>query len=88
MSEDAQQIVFPRDWEFRAFCQSAACDSVAAAVPQLLKEKNSTGTVEQGELSKSGTYRALRVTAMVQSREHATEIAVAIAALPGVKFML
>ena len=88
MSDEAQQIVFPREWEFRAFCRSAECDSVAAAVPQLLCDKNSGGTVEQGELSKSGSYRALRVTAMVQSREHATEIAVAISALPGVKFML
>ena len=88
MSDEAQKIVFPREWEFRAFCQSSLCDSVAAAVPQVLSDKNSCGSIEQGELSKSGSYRALRVTAMVQSREHASEIAAAIAALPGVKFML
>lgn len=82
------EIVFPCLWEFRAFCFCDKADAAQAEISRLARETDAAASVVPGEVSKSGTYRTVRVSAVVQSREGATALAKQIAEVDGVKMIL
>ena len=89
MAENDPQIKFPSSWEYRVFCEVPAFKSVEAGVRAIVAELALDALqCEAGAISKSGSYRALRVTATVKSKEEANLFGEKIKDLPGVKFIL
>lgn len=89
MAENDPQIEFPSPWEYRVFCEvpafKAVEDGVRAIVSELALDELQC---KAGAVSKSGSYRALRVTATVKSKDEANLFGEKIKDLPGVKFIL
>ncbi len=88
MKKENAEIKFPCTWEFRLIVDAPETESVLASINSLdAREKCGFQTVS-GEASKGGKYASLRISCVVDSRERAKELAAALGALPGVKFMI
>ena len=88
MSGRAEELKFPREWEFRLFAAGGAADEVRAALQTLDAEENAGFSVADGESSSGGKYRTLRVRCIVPSLERARELAGKMGRIPGVRFMV
>lgn len=82
------EIKFPCDWEFRAFCQCGKSAAALETIGKLAAAVDKNARTGYGELSKSGTYRTIRVTAQVRSKDEANALALKISEVDGIKFML
>ena len=88
MKEKAEDLKFPREWEFRLFVESGALDAVRAALQTLDAEEDVGFSVADGEGSSGGKYRTIRVGCIVPSMERARALAGRMGRIPGVRFMV
>ena len=89
MNEKNAEITFPREWEYRIFCESAKCDRAEAAVRSYVADMGLAGlNLVAGGVSGSGTYRTLRLTVTVASKDEANRVGEGIKNIDGVRFIL
>ena len=90
MSEEkTPAIEFPCDWEYRVFVAAGKADEAGKAVKTAVEQMALAGLLlEEGAVSKSGSYRTLRVTVKVASKDEAEQLGEALKNIPGVKFIL
>ena len=88
MDKKQKEIKFPCTWEFRLIVNAPESESVIAAIKSLDARENTGFKTIRGEASKGGKYSSLRVSCEVDSLAMAKDLAAALGALPGVKFMI
>ena len=89
MDEKKAEIVFPCPWEYRVFSVTARADDVANGVRGIIENMKLSGMqLERGPVSGSGSYRALRLTVTVGSKDEANALGEEIKKLDGVRFIL
>lgn len=88
MNGKAEELKFPREWEYRLFVESGALDAVRAALQTLDAAEEIGFSVADGEGSSGGKYRTIRVGCIVPSMDRARELAGRLGRIPGVKFMV
>ena len=89
MSEKNAEIIFPHDWEYRIFCEAGKIDGVKRAIEQGVKEIKLAGLqLVDGGVSGSGTYRSVRLTVEVASRDEANLLGTRLKNIDGVRFIL
>ena len=83
------EIQFPSDWEYRVFFTADKADGSGNAITEIVERMKLDGLkLEDGAVSKSGSYRTIRITVKVSSKEEAEQLGAALKNLPGVKFIL
>ena len=89
MDEKKAEIVFPSPWEYRVFSVTAKADDVEKGMRGIVEAmKLSDMQLERGPVSGSGSYRALRLTVTVGSKDEANALGEEIKKLEGVRFIL
>ena len=89
MKSEPAEIQFPREWEYRIFCESGSYESVRKSAEQCCAKMNLSGLhLEDGEVSGSGKYRTIRLMVNVNSKEEANELGAALKNIAGVRFIL
>lgn len=89
MDEKKAEITFPRDWEYRIFCENVKFEIAEKAVRSCAAEMGLDGLdLVSGGVSGSGTYRSLRLTVAVASKDEANSLGEAIKKIDGVRFIL
>lgn len=89
MDEKNAEITFPREWEYRIFCENSKCDIAEKTVRSCVAEMGLDGlTLVPGGVSGSGTYRSLRLTVTVASKDEANSLGEEIKKIDGVRFIL
>ena len=85
MAEKNAEIIFPHEWEYRVFCE---CSKYDAAMSKISGMELTGAQSTPGAVSKSGTYKSLRLTFIAESKEHAEKIGGELKKIDGVKFIL
>ncbi len=88
MKKEQPEIKFPCTWEFRLIVNTPESESVIAGINALDAKENAGFKTLCGEASKGGKYSSLRISCEVDSLARAKDLAAALGALPGVKFMI
>ena len=88
MSDEANKIKFPCQWEFRLIAFAPEAEKVRAQVDALGKAENADFSIIAGEVSGGGKYQAVRVSCEVDSIESARSLASKLSTLEGVRFLL
>ena len=89
MSNESAEIQFPREWEYRLFCESGMYESVRNSAEQCSAGMKLAGLqIEDGGVSGSGKYRSMRLTVNVNSKEEANDLGAALKNIAGVRFIL
>ena len=89
MNEPNAEIQFPREWEYRIFCDSSTYETVQQEAEQRVAEMKLSGLqLADGGVSGSGKYRSLRLTVNVASKDEANDLGVALKSIAGVRFIL
>lgn len=88
MKKEQPEIKFPCPWEFRLIVNAAEVENVLAGIKDLDDRENAGFQTVSGEKSNGGKYASLRISCEVDSQTRARDLAAALGALPGVKFMI
>ena len=89
MTEPNAEILFPREWEYRIFCDSSAYEAAQQEAKQRVAEMKLSGLqLTDGGVSGSGKYRSLRLTVNVASKDEANDLGAALKNIAGVRFIL
>lgn len=89
MAEKSAEIIFPCNWEYRVFCQSSKADAAEKEIRKCVADmKLEDLELVPGGVSGSGTYRSLRLTVKVASKDEANELGAILKNVDGVRFVL
>ena len=89
MEEKSAEITFPCPWEYRVFSQVSVVSDVESGIRQIVEKMAlNKMQLEAGAVSGKGSYRALRLTVEVNSKEEANLLGEEIKKLSGVRFIL
>ena len=89
MNEPNAEIQFPREWEYRIFCDSSSYETVQLEAKQRVAGMKLSGLqLTDGGVSGSGKYRSLRLTVNVASKDEANDLGAALKNIDGVRFIL
>ena len=86
MNEKKVELEFPLDWEYKLIALDTP--EMGASIAGILKNQGFNSTPSAGNRSKNGKYRTYHVQARIESRESLDNLARALSACPGVKFLL
>jgi len=88
MGAEENTLTFPREWEFRVFCEAGKTDAAEKEFLAAAAEEQLTLQMQRGESSKNGTYRTVRIMTTVNSREQVELFGKRLKSVDGVRFIL
>ena len=88
MGAEENSIVFPREWEYRVFCEAGKVDAAEEEFRKIAAGEKLDPQMQRGESSKNGTYSTVRITVVVASKEQVEIFGKQLKDVDGVKFIL